>query len=306
MRRIFQRKHFKKNKIEPFKIYKMLLIADSGSTKCDWVLFKNKDAEPIKIRTKGLNPSILNKEALQKIISENTQLAGYKDAISVIHFYGAGCNTSDTIKTMESIFLTLFKNAKSVVKEDTMAAIKASTNDPAVVCILGTGSNCCFFDGNQIIQKVPAMGYLLMDEASGNYFGKELLKCYYYNQMPEGLKTLFESEFNLSENEVIKQLYQSEMPNKYLAEFAIFLFQHKTDSVMEKIINEGIHKFIDNNILQFKEELKSVPLYFVGSIGYYAQDFINVALKKNGLRASRFIKRPIDNLIHKLKVETFQ
>lgn len=283
----------------------MLLIADSGSTKCDWVLFENKDAEPIKIRTKGLNPSILKKEALQKIISENKELSNFKDKVSSIHFYGAGCNTSQTIQIMESIFSKLFKNATSVVKEDTMAAVKASTNTAAVVCILGTGSNCCFFDGNQIHQKVPAMGYMLMDEASGNYFGKELLKCYYYNQMPDALKFSFESTFNLNENEVIKQLYQSETPNKYLAEFAVFLFQHKDDSVLEKIINEGINKFIDNNILQFKEELKFAPLYFVGSIAYFAQDFINTALKKRGLRASRFIKRPIENLIHKIKEETF-
>lgn len=283
----------------------MLLIADSGSTKCDWVLFENKDAEPIKIRTKGLNPSILKKEALQKIISKNKELSNFKDKVSSIHFYGAGCNTSQTIQIMESIFSKLFKNATSVVKEDTMAAVKASTNTAAVVCILGTGSNCCFFDGNQIHQKVPAMGYMLMDEASGNYFGKELLKCYYYNQMPDALKFSFESTFNLNENEVIKQLYQSETPNKYLAEFAVFLFQHKDDSVLEKIINEGINKFIDNNILQFKEELKFAPLYFVGSIAYFAQDFINTALKKRGLRASRFIKRPIENLIHKIKEETF-
>lgn len=283
----------------------MLLIADSGSTKCDWVLFENKDAAPIKIRTKGLNPSVLKKETLQNIISENKQLLNYKDKVSSIHFYGAGCNTNNTIQLISTIFSSYFKNAKIDVKEDTMAAVKASTNAAAVVCILGTGSNCCFFDGNQIYQKVPAMGYLLMDEASGNYFGKELLKCYYYNQMPESLKVLFEEKFVISENEVISKLYQSDAPNKYLAEFAVFLFENKHDSVMKNIINKGIKKFVDNQILQFKEELKFVPLYFVGSIAYYAQDFINEALKERGLRAARFIKRPIENLIYKIKEETF-
>lgn len=283
----------------------MLLIADSGSTKCDWVLFKNKDAAPFKISTEGLNPSILKKDAIEKIISENSKLLRYKDDINFIHFYGAGCNSIDSIQLMEAIFSVFFKNAKVVVKEDTMAAVKASTNSAAVVCILGTGSNCCFFDGNQIYQKVPAMGYMLMDEASGNYFGKELLKCYYHNKMPETLKGLFENEYDLNENTVIKQLYHSETPNKYLAEFAIFLFKNKEDEVMQHIIKEGISKFIDHQILQFKVELKSVPLYFVGSIAFYAQDFIIEALKKRGLRASRFIKRPIENLISKIKQETF-
>jgi len=283
----------------------MLLIADSGSTKCDWVLFKNKEQEPIKIRTKGLNPSILKEEDLFDVISNSPLLSQYKNDIKAVYFFGAGCNTKKSIQIIEGLFSVIFKNAISIVKEDTMAAVWATTKKPAVVCIIGTGSNCCYYDGENIQLKVPAMGYLLMDEASGNYFGKELLKSYYYNQMPPELKKYFEAEFSLNENEVIENLYQSNTPNQYLAQFAKFLFQHKEDALINKIINEGISKFIDNNILQFKEELKNVPLYFVGSIAFYAQDYIMQALKERGLKASRFVKRPIDNLIHKIKEENF-
>ena len=283
----------------------MLLIADSGSTKCDWVLFKNKAKEPIKIRTNGLNPSILKSEILFEEISNSEVLIQYKNEIKTIYFFGAGCNTKNSIQVIENLFSSIFKNATSIVKEDTMAAVWATTNKPAVVCILGTGSNCCYYDGENIHLKVPAMGYLLMDEASGNYYGKELLKSYYYNQMPSELKRSFESEFSLGENEVIENLYQSNTPNQYLAEFAKFLFLHKEDVLIDKIIREGISKFIDNNILQFKEELKTVPLYFVGSIAFYAQDYIMSALKDRGLRASRFVKRPIENVIHKIKEESF-
>lgn len=283
----------------------MLLIADSGSTKCDWVLFKNKEQEPIKIRTKGLNPSILKKENLEDILLKSEALLQNKNDIKAIYFFGAGCNTPNTIEVIESLFSSIFPNATSVVKEDTMAAVWATTSKPAVVCILGTGSNCCFYDGENIHLKVPAMGYLLMDEASGNYFGKELLKSYYYNQMSADLKAAFEADFSLDENLVIQNLYQSSTPNKYLAEFAKFLFQHKNDALVDKILREGIDKFIDNNILQFKEELKTVPLYFVGSIAFYAQDYIMKALKERGLRASRFVKRPIDSVIHKIKEANF-
>jgi len=283
----------------------MLLIADSGSTKCDWVLFKNKEQEPIKMRTKGLNPSILDKEKIEEILMNSASLLQYKNEIKAIYFFGAGCNTSNTIELIETIFLNIFPKATSVVKEDTMAAVWATTNKPAVVCILGTGSNCCYYDGENIQLKIPAMGYLLMDEASGNYFGKELLKSYYYNQMSAELKAAFENDFDLDENVVIQNLYQSNTPNQYLAEFAQFLFQHKNDALIDKIIREGIAKFIDNNILQFKEELKTVPLFFVGSIAFYAQDYIMQALKERGLRASRFVKRPIDNVIHKIKEANF-
>jgi N-acetylglucosamine kinase-like BadF-type ATPase len=283
----------------------MLLIADSGSTKCDWILFKTKNDEPIKIRTKGLNPSILNADNIEDILLKCSELMLCKNQIKKIYFFGAGCNTTSSISLIEKVFAKVFTNATLVVKEDTMAAVWATTNKPAVVCILGTGSNCCYYDGENIQLKVPAMGYLLMDEASGNYFGKELLKSYYYNQMSPFLKAAFESDFNLDENVVIENLYQSTTPNKYLAEFAKFIFKHKNDALIQKILEEGIAKFIDNNILQFKDELKNVPLYFVGSIAYYAQDEIMKALRQRGLKASRFVKHPIENVIHKIKESNF-
>ena len=278
----------------------MLLFADSGSTKCDWVLFENKDKEPIKIKTKGLNPAILDEKNILSTLGASEELSLFRNKITVVYFFGAGCNTLESIQLMDKVLSSFFKNAKTIIKEDTMAAVWATTNKPAVVCILGTGSNCCFYDGENIHLKVPAMGYLLMDEGSGNYFGKELLKVYYYNQMPEDLKKSFENEFSLNENEVIYNLYQSETPNKYLSEFATFLFKKKEYPLMDKIIKEGISKFIDNNVLQFRKELKNFPLFFVGSVAYYSQDYIRAELKKRGLKASRFVKSPIDNVINKI------
>lgn len=277
----------------------MLLIADSGSTKCDWVLFKDKKT-PIKIRTKGLNPSILKKDELTKVLVDCEELQRFKAEITAIYFFGAGCNTPKSIQLIEEVLSSYFKNSTPIVKEDTMAAVWATTDKPAVVCILGTGSNCCFYDGKIIHLKVPAMGYMLMDEASGNYFGKELLKSYYYNQMSTILKASFENEFTTDENKVIHNLYQSETPNKYLAEFAVFLFKNREDELMETIIKKGVNKFINNHILQYREELKTVPLYFVGSIAFYFQDYIISALKEKGLKASRFVKRPIENVIRKI------
>ncbi|MBG7631398.1 MAG: N-acetylglucosamine kinase [Bacteroidetes bacterium] len=283
----------------------MLVIADSGSTKCDWVLFKNKEATPIKIRTKGLNPSILNGDSIVEIISTNKELQQFKDDIKTIYFFGAGCNSKKAIFLVENTLNSIFKNATAVVKEDTMAAVWATTNEPGVVCILGTGSNCCFYDGENVHLKVPALGYLFMDEGSGNYFGKELLKNYFYNKMPEDIRGAFENEFSLDEEKVIEKLYRSETPNEYLAEFAIFLFQNKKHPFIESIIKKGITKFVDNSILQFKEELKTVKLYFVGSIAFYAQDYIKEILEERGVKASKFVKRPIESVIQKIKSGNF-
>ena len=152
----------------------MLLIADSGSTKCDWILYKNENKTPLRIRTKGLNPAILSKKELKKVISNNLDLTLYKDQVDSIHFFGAGCGTKKNQNKINKVLTSFFVKAKAISNEDIMAAVYATTNEPAVVCILGTGSNCCYYDGETVQLKTPSLGYIVMDEGSGNYFGKEL------------------------------------------------------------------------------------------------------------------------------------
>ncbi len=275
----------------------MILIADSGSTKCDWILCESKGKEPIRIKTKGLNPAILTKKGFSKIIDSSVELNIYKDKVTNIHFFGAGCGTKKNQNKVNKILESFFEHAKSETSEDTMAAVMATTKEPAVVCILGTGSNCCYYDGKTAHLKSPALGYILMDEGSGNYFGKELLKAHYYKQMPKDLRILFKQDYNLKEKEVVKKLYKSSTPNKYLAEFARFLFKNENHPFIKQLIMSGMNTFVKNHIQLYRQELKTVPLHFVGSIAYYAQDYIQQALSKKGLKASSFIKSPIENII---------
>ncbi|GAA4892186.1 hypothetical protein GCM10023311_15800 [Flaviramulus aquimarinus] len=275
----------------------MVLIADSGSTKCDWILCEHKEKEPIRIKTKGLNPAILTKKEFCNIIDGCVELNKHKDKVTNIHFFGAGCGTKKNQNKVNKILESFFENAKSETNEDTMAAVMATTKEPAVVCILGTGSNCCYYDGKTAHLKSPALGYILMDEGSGNYFGKELLKAYYYKQMPKNLRVLFEKDHNLKEKEVVKKLYKSPTPNKYLAEFARFLFKNENHPFIKRLLINGMHTFVKNHVQLYRQELKTVPLHFVGSIAYYAQDYLALALSKYGLKASSFIKSPIENII---------
>ncbi|NRB83786.1 MAG: N-acetylglucosamine kinase [Winogradskyella sp.] len=281
----------------------MLLIADSGSTKCDWILYKNENNDPIRIRTKGLNPAILSKKELKKVITDSIELTSYKDIVNSIHFFGAGCGTRKNQKKINNVLTSIFEKADTTTKEDIMAAVYATTNEPAVVCILGTGSNCCFYDGQAVQLKTPSLGYIVMDEGSGNYFGKELLKKYFYNKMPIELKFSFENQFNLNEKNVVKKLYQSSTPNKYLAEFARFLFENQDHPFIENILVDGMTVFIENHIMQYEEELKTVPLHFVGSIAYHGRKHLEIALNKRGLKGSNYIRRPIDNLVHHIKTQ---
>ncbi|MCL7753502.1 N-acetylglucosamine kinase [Polaribacter sp. Z022] len=281
----------------------MILIAESGSTKCDWVLLNLTKNETKKIRTKGLNPAILKKKELKKVISENKDLAKHKESIKSIYFFGAGCNTTKNKNKVHLVLNSFFKNASTIVEEDTMAAVYATTKTQAVVCILGTGSNCCYYNGSTIINRSTSLGYIVMDEGSGNHFGKELLKAYYYHQMPEELRIKFEEKYDLREKKVIKKLYQSKTPNKYLANFAPFVFENESYVFMKDLINEVMNTFIKNHILQYSKELETVPLHFVGSIAYHGKEYIENLLKRHQLKASSIIQRPIDNLIEYIKKE---
>ena len=277
----------------------MLLIAESGSTKCDWVLIEKSNKNKVtKFRTKGLNPAILKEKDLFKIISKKLIFINNKEKIKEIYFFRAGCNTEGNNQILKNVLSSFFNTDTLLIAEDMMAAVHATTTKPAVVSILGTGSNCYFYDGSKIISKKPSLGYLLMDEGSGNYFGKQLLKAYFYQKLPKELSLSLENRFNLSEEKVIKKLYQSKSPNKYLANFAPFLFENDDDIVIQNILQKGIHVFVENHVLQYKNELKNNPIHFVGSIAYYSKKYITKELAKHHIKAGNFIIRPIDNLIN--------
>ena len=159
----------------------MILIADGGSTKADWIAINDQKKEEFRVRTLGLNPAVVPEKELHNRIINMFQLMSVKDDVEEIHFYGAGCGTPKPIKILKTILESIFVNAKIYIFEDMLAAVyAASGKKPAIVCILGTGSNSCYFDGKNIKMLVPSLGYILMDEASGNYFGKQLLRDYFF------------------------------------------------------------------------------------------------------------------------------
>ena len=169
---------------------------------------------------------------------------------------------------------------------------------------LGTGSNCTYFDGKEIHQRVNSLGYVLMDEASGNFFGKQLIRSYYFNTMPKELALEFEKEYDLSPDTIKENLYRKENPNAYLATFSRFLIKNKENSLFQEIINNGLDRFINHQILQF-DDAKEVPIHFIGSISFFLEGEIKSALSRKGLSMGRIVKRPIEELVkfHKKLIE---
>ena len=279
----------------------MILIVDSGSTKCDWIAVDNNGKQLFeKIRTKGLNPAILKEKKLKKIIKSSEELMRIKSEVTHLFFYGAGCGTEKPKTMLTHVLQFIFLNAHVEVEEDTMAAVRATLNhddEAAVVCIMGTGSNCSYYNGNKLIQRVKSLGYSLMDEASGNYYGKELIRDFYFNHMPEDIKVAFASKYNMDADFIKYNLYKQPNPNAYLAAFAEFMFLNKDSAYIKELIKKGIRLFVVNMILQYKEEIKTVPVHFAGSIAFFSQDEIKEVAQEYGFKVGNFERRPIEGLV---------
>ena len=276
----------------------MIFVVDSGSTKTDWIAVDDSGEILFSTQTLGLNPQVLPSAILTERIINNYDLYQNREQVSHVYFYGAGCGVESPARRIEQVFTEIFTQSNFSILEDTYAAVYAATqpNNPAIVCIMGTGSNCTYFDGKEIEQRITSLGYVLMDEASGNFYGKQLIRAYYFKTMPEALAKKFEDQYDLSPDQIKENVYRKENPNTYLAKFAKFIIEYKQVPEMKTIIEDGLQRFISHQILQF-EDAKEVPIHFIGSIAHYLKDEIDKALKKNGLRLGNVVKRPIDGLV---------
>ena len=276
----------------------MKLIVDSGSTKADWIAIDDNGKVMFTTQTLGLNPEILDKDEIINRLNDRFDILQNKKSATHLFFYGAGCGTDRMKIFLSQIFKEYFSNAIVVVEEDTYAAVFATTpkDEKAIVCILGTGSNCSYFDGKVLHQKVQSLGYIIMDDCSGNVFGKRLIRKYYFNKMPKELADALEKEYDVDPDYIKNKLYKEANPNAYLATFAKFLIKHKDHEFCKKIIYKEMKSFIKNYIQQF-ENCKELPVNFVGSIAFYLKDELAEIFEKYELQLGNVLRRPIDGLI---------
>ncbi|MFD2890602.1 N-acetylglucosamine kinase [Flavobacterium chuncheonense] len=276
----------------------MKLLVDSGSTKADWIATDNDGNVLFTTHTLGLNPEVLSREDIIARLNSATEILEIKDQASDIFFYGAGCGTDRMKRFLAQVFQEYFTNATVLVNEDTYAAVYAATKkgDKAIVCILGTGSNCSYFDGEVLHQKVQSLGYIAMDDCSGNRFGRHLIRAYYFNKMPKELALEFETTFDLDADVIKQNFYKEPNPNAYLANFASFLIKHKDTVFCQQFITKEIKVFVENYIMQF-EDYKEIPVHFIGSIAFFLKDEIETILNQYGITMGKVVSRPIDGLI---------
>ncbi|MDX1364729.1 N-acetylglucosamine kinase [Arenibacter latericius] len=276
----------------------MILIVDSGATKSDWIALDEKGDQLFMTQTLGLSPEVLTRPVIEDRLANNFELSKNRERVTHLFFYGAGCGTDRMKKFLGDIFKDFFPNAKAEVKEDTYAAIFATTRvgQQGIVCILGTGSNCSYYDGEKLHQKVTSLGYIPMDDGSGNFFGRKLIRDYYFNKIPKDLAAKFASEYDLDADVIKENLYKQPNPNTYLATFARFIVENKDHPYSRGVIDKGFQQFVNNYIMQFELATK-VPVSFVGSIAHYLRDELTAVIERNDLVLGVIRQRPIEGLV---------
>jgi N-acetylglucosamine kinase-like BadF-type ATPase len=273
---------------------KNILIVDSGATKASWSV-SNEGKVLFATQTQGIQPFFLNdQEILRQIRSVYSQINNW---IDTIYFYGTGCNTLENRHRLKVAFQEIFPDAQVFVDTDILAAARACCqHDPGVACILGTGSNVCRFDGENIVESAGGLGYILGDEGSGADLGKVLVKNYLEKNLPKNLAQKLEKQYSLSRDVVLHGVYQGQFPNRYMSTFAPFLSDHIEHPFVQQLVKQQFRLFFKHNVLKL-ENAQVLPIHFVGSVAYFFKDILCEVAGEMELQVGNVIRQPIDGLV---------
>ena len=273
-----------------------ILVVESGATKTDWQLIDAK-GKKITFATTGINPYLQTSEEIKAVLENELDWNSKKHNADEIYFYGTGASNKDQQLKVKKVLVQFFNSKKTEVNHDMLAAARAvCKDDKGIVCILGTGSNSCYYDGSKIKEQQRSLGYIAGDEGSGNYLGKRVLRYYAYNTFDEELRASFEDLFGNDFNAIIKKLYSEPFPNRYLANFVLLLRKNRGHFMVENIIEDCLNDFFHSQILKYRYSWKS-PIHFVGSIAFEFKDVLKTLCEQYELELGKIVKSPIDNLV---------
>jgi N-acetylglucosamine kinase-like BadF-type ATPase len=275
----------------------MIAIVDGGSTKCDWVIIESGGKKVLRTESLGFHPRLVTSEIIEEVLLNNKELQSIAFEIEHVYFYGAGCSSEEVKQIVRLPLEKLYPNATIIVDHDMRgAAYSAYFGKPAIVCILGTGSNACYFDGKVLEEEIPSLGWILGDEGSGSYLGKKLLHAYFSNKMPKYLSIAFEDKYKLTIGELLENVYQKPRANSYIAGFNRFIAEHKREPFIQNLIYEAMKAFFENQVLVFPQ-VRDSEINFIGSIAHYYEDILKTVASEYHLTIGDIVKRPIDNLV---------
>ncbi|MBS7565829.1 N-acetylglucosamine kinase [Mucilaginibacter sp. Bleaf8] len=275
----------------------MILVADSGSSKTDWLLAFPGQPH-LKLSTSGLNPYFLSEKEIARVIHEQApELTSRAAQIQEIYFFGAGCSSPDRREMVSNALSQLFPKAFISVDSDLLGSAYATCgHNKGLCCVLGTGSNISFFDGEDVIDGKHGLGYVLGDEGSGTWFGKALIADYLYGNMPADVHAAFRKAHPLSKEQVIQRVYMKAGANSYLASFAEFLSSIKDTAYGKNLIGTGLLEFIETDIKSYPQYQDHV-CHFVGSIAYFFSTELKALCAEHNIAVGKIIRHPIEDLM---------
>lgn len=273
----------------------MILLADGGSTKVDWRLVEGTK-EIKQISTKGANPFFRSREDISEEIKKviNPVLNGH--TIDSVHFFGAGCASPEKNKIVRDAIADNIKTSHIEVNSDLVAAAKGLCGTKkGIACILGTGSNSCFYDGEEIVENVSPLGYVLGDEGSGAVLGRLFLGACLKNQLTKGLKEKFLKEFDLTPAAILDMVYRQPLANRFLASLSPFLVENIHDKTVYDLVCNAFKDFFVKNVMQY--DYKNNDVHFTGSVAYYYKDLVRKVGADLHIKVGIISQSPMEGLI---------
>ena len=273
-----------------------LLLAESGSTKTDWRLF-GKKGKLVSFRTSGINPYLQSSDEIHALLHSELGWDEAKHKADTIHFYGAGAASDKNSKAVQEVLQKFFGVEKITVQGDLMAAARAMCGtQKGVVCILGTGSNSCYYNGDKIAEQMPSLGYVAGDEGSGNHMGKRVLQYYAYKTFDTELMMGFEMLFGNDLSAILHKIYREPFPNRYLASMTQLLTANRGHFMVENIVEDCLSDFFQHHILKYRHSWKH-PLHFAGSVAFTFKDVLEELCRQYELDLGTVIQSPLDGLV---------
>jgi glucosamine kinase len=274
---------------------KTILVADSGSTKTAWCLIEGSKKR--NITTQGISPYFLNDDTLLEILKKELAPKTKDIIVDEVFYYGTGCSNEDNISLLKRGLKKLYPKAKIHVNHDLLGAAKGLCGDEkGIACILGTGSNSCFYNGKKVVKNSPGLGYVLGDEGSGTHLGKKVLQHFMYNTFDAELMDKFQAKYKTTNNEILDHVYKEKMANRYLSGFVPFLIENRGHYMIENIIEDCLNDFFFYHIYKYRESW-TLPINFVGSIAYGFKDILKQMCNDFELKLGKVIKDPMDGLV---------
>jgi len=274
----------------------MILVADGGSTKCDWCLAEPGKA-PIHFSTEGYNPYFI--DAASMVASLHKQIPGEleKKSVKQVFFYGAGCTPGEKSETVQRALQQVFTGSHIHVQSDLFGAARAMLGETAgFAAILGTGTNTCLYDGRTITMNIASAGYILGDEGSGSHIGKSLLRDYLRGLLPPEIKKNFDEQYGLSAQEILDSIYKKPMPNRFLAGFSKFIHVHLDHSYSQELVRGCFYSFFKNLVTKYPG-YETFTFNCIGSIGFHFKDILQEIICEQKMEVGKIIKSPIEELI---------